>query len=325
MKKRTTLASIAMSFLMISVLAGCTTVAPQQQQPPKPPEETIKNGIKKFTEVTSYSYELAANADITDAEIGKIKFDGTMTGAVDIKDPKDPKFTLKIDGSGSDGSQTGSASADIRLGKEAVYFNLMKLDIGEELPEELTTYMSKWWKITLPEGVLDELSVSLPQGGEAEMTPEQKEMKELLDNTQFFSNPTYVGMEDVKGEQSYHYTVVLDKKAFMDFMKKAAEIEGQVVSESEMKDLELALEADIKGNVWVGSTTEVLNKVDLTVTANDGSGSISFSFVVGDVNKPVTLDTPADAEEFPVEEILGPMMMMMGGGDASMMDTSAQQ
>lgn len=316
----------------LALFSGCQQAAPAT--PAKPPEEVIKEGMTKLTDVTSYAYEVALNADVKDPTTGAVKFDVTLGGAMDVKDKKDPKITLKMDGSGSDDKgEGGSGSFEVRLNKDAVFFNLMKLELkgsqAEAIPAEVKEMMSKWWKITLPEGALDEVSASLPQGSMEEMTPEQKEMKKAFEDAKIFTNPTLVGTESVKGENSYHYTVTVDKKALSAFVAKAASMQGETMSEGDLKEMEAGLaQLDVKADVWVGQTSGVMNQMsgtmNLKADASGATGTIGFRLTLSDINKPVTVTAPADATEFPVEEFLGPLMMGMSGGmDPSMMDPSA--
>jgi hypothetical protein len=316
----------------LALFSGCQQAAPAT--PAKPPEEVIKEGMTKLTDVTSYAYEVALNADVKDPTTGAVKFDVTLGGAMDVKDKKDPKITLKMDGSGSDDKgEGGSGSFEVRLNKDAVFFNLMKLELkgsqAEAIPAEVKEMMSKWWKITLPPGALDEVSASLPQGSMEEMTPEQKEMKKAFEDAKIFTNPTLVGTESVKGENSYHYTVTVDKKALAAFVAKAATMQGETMSEGDLKEMEAGLaQLDVKADVWVGQTSGVMNQMsgtmNLKADASGATGVIGFRLTLSDINKPVTVTAPADATEFPVEEFLGPLMMGMSGGmDPSMMDPSA--
>jgi|GEM_PF-1329393 len=315
----------------LALFAGCQQAAPAV--PAKPPEEVIKDGMAKLTDITSYAYEVALNADITDPTTGKVKFDVNLGGALDIKDKKDPKMTLKVDGSGSDDKGNGgSGNFEVRLNKDAVYFEVMKLALtGEnsEIPKEVTDMFGKWWKITIPPGSFDELEASLPQGSSEEMTPEQKKMKEDFENANILSKPTLVGTENIKGESSYHYTVTIDKAALAKFIAKSAEDQGQPMTEADMKDMNDGLaKVEIKADVWVGQTSGIINQfsgsANITGSASEGSGTIGFRVTLSDVNKPVTIQAPTDATEFPVEDFLAPFMMGMSGSmDSSMMDSSS--
>ena len=85
---------------------------------------------------------------------------------------------------------------------------------------------------------------------------------------------------------------------------------------------------DFSGNVWVGQTSGVLNQVSGDIklkpaSTDEPSGTISVRLTLWDFNKPVTVQVPADAEEFPIEQLLGGMMggAAMGNGSLDMSTT----
>ena len=299
------------------VFAGCQQAAPQ-----KAPEQVVKDGIKGLTAVTSYEFEMAMKGDLTGPSgqtPAAVKFNFALGGSADMKDNNDPKINLKFDGSGGADDQSASGSAEFRMNKDALYFTLAKLDTkgGQPLPKEMVDkYIGKWWKIVIPPNALKEFTASLPQGGSQQnLTPEQQKLKDLFEKTQFFKNIKFVAVEDVKGEQSAHYSADLDKDAFMAFAEEAAKLkDGTVLSDADRKDMQDAMKKfDFMGNIWVGQTSGVLNQVSGDIklagtSASEPSGTISMRVTLWNFNKPVTIQIPADAQEFPIGGLLGGMM-----------------
>ncbi len=319
MKNRTIFASGLAAFVAAMVFAGCAATAPA---PEKVPEEVLKDGMVKMADLTSYKYDVSMKGDMEDPVSGDVKFDVKMNGSVDVKDMKNPKVSVKLDGSAEDGTgMSGSMKAEFMMNKQAVYFNLMNLDLGEEglLPPDVTDYMSKWWMIALPEGFLDEMEEA--SGG---VDMDNAEFKKVLEDSKVFATPEYVGSESVMGDPSWHYKVNIDKKAFLQFAREASEAQGETVSDAEFAEAEAVVEnVDIKGDVWVSSTSNVINKfvgsVDFEGGEGEASGTLDMEFMLGDINKPVNLNIPSGAEEFPVEAVLEPLQMMGSMGDSSMM------
>jgi hypothetical protein len=319
-------AAILSVFCALLIIAGC------QQGPAAPSKsgtDVIKDGMKKLMEVTSGNYDVALKADIQDKDAGSTKIDVTFGGVLDIKDQQDPKISLKLSGSGSSGEANGANGAlELRLNKTALFFNLMSLEMkGQQaLPDEMKAYLAKWWKITIPEEQRAEIFKSIPQGGTQQtLSPEQQKVKDLVDQTSFFSNPTFIGTEDVKGEQSYHYSVTLDKKATVDFIVKMAALQGEATpTAAEIADMNKTFETlDLTGDVYIGTVSGVLNKFSGTLKLNkvgdtETTGTVNVSITLGGVNQPVTLEEPAGAEEFPVDQIMG----AMAGGVSATGDTS---
>lgn len=317
MKRKMLFTGGVMALSAAMLLAGC-----QQAAPSKSPEEVVKDGMKKLTTVTSHEFEVAVVADVTGPKgqtPAKVKFNVTLAGAVDVKNPKDPKVNLKLDGSGNADDQSASGSAELRLNKENLYFDLAKLDIkgGEGVPPMLVGYIGKWWSFPIPAGALDQLTASLPTGGSSQesLSPAQQKMKALFENTQFFKNIKFVGVEDVKGEQSFHYTAEVDKDALQKVIVQTAEDNGQPTSADELKKLQDSLaKFDFVGNVWVGKDSGVLNQVSgdikLPASDTDPTGTISIRVSLWNLNKPVTVTVPAGVTEFPLKGLLG-------GGDTT--------
>ena len=309
------------------VLSGCSQAAPT-----KSPEEMLKDGMSKLRTVTSHEFEIALNADITGPKgetPAKVKFNAVLGGALDVKNPKDPKINLKLDGSGDSDGAPGSAGFELRLDKDNMYFDLAKLDIkdgkaGKSLvPPELVGYVGKWFSLPIPPGSLDELTAALPNGGGSQetLTPAQQKMKDLFEKTQFFKNIKFVGVDDVKGEQSFHYTADVDTAALETVIMTVAADNGQpMTAEQKQKMHESMAKFNFVGNVWVGKDSGVLNQVSgdikLPVSDSDPSGTISVRVTLWNLNKPVTVTVPKDATEFPLKGMMGGLMGGAAGAGA---------
>ncbi len=299
------------------VFSGC------QQAPKQAPEQMLKDSMKNLTSVTSGQYEFAVNANL-DGPQGqdpkKVKVDVTLAGSADIKDLQDPKFNLKFDASGNADATTAAAAAEIRLNKENLFFTLSKLEQkggGDFAKDFVDTYVGKWWKIAVPPEALKEVAAALPAGGQQSLTPEQQKMKELFESTQFFKDIKYVGAENVKNVPSYHYTVALDKDALTTFVVKATELQGKTLTDSDKADMQKGMkEFDFTGDAWVTQEGSVLHQIsgNLKLTPSETtspSGTIAVRATLWDLNKAVTVEAPANAQDFPAEALLN---AVMGGG-----------
>ncbi|MFC1751125.1 hypothetical protein ACFL2V_20245 [Pseudomonadota bacterium] len=333
MKNRKFISVMAAVAVSLSLFAGCQS-APA---PDKDADEVISEAFENGRNVLSHTYDVDAKADLK-AEGEMFNLNLLLSGVIDANDPKDPKFTVKFKGSVDDGMGTdGTADGELRLNDKAVYLFLKDLNItGEEMPEELTEMFGKWWNIPLPPEALEELEANLTLSGNAELTEEQEEILAMVEEA--FSDPKYTGTENIKGEPSWAYEVELDTNALIDVMKRYSEAQGETVSEEDIaKAREDLKDVVVKGKLWVGTKSNVITQmyIDLMFTG-DGqevpSGNITATITIGDVGNPQNVDTPSDSEEFPMEMLLGPMMMMDGavptgeGGipaDAMMFDESS--
>ncbi len=308
--------TLAVSGLMVLSfgLAGCQDVSAPTSQ--KAPEVALQEGLMKLSGMTSYNFDLGLKGDLkgpAGQPPAKVTFDATMKGGIDTKDAKDPRLNLNLKGNMMADQDGGDGELSFRMNKDALYLNLMALEgkgaitIPEEMKAEL---INKWWTMPVPPEALEEMAKSMPQGAEANMTEDQKKMKALIDQTKFFKNVAYVNMESVAGEQSYHYTGVLDKDAFSTFVAKAAELQGETVSEEEKAEMKASLESfDFSGDFYVGKDSGVLNKVKGVFTIKENadqsapSGSVTVEVTLSDLNKPVTIEVPADAQPIPAEAL----------------------
>lgn len=309
MKIKKLFAGVAVSSIVLLAFAGCTT-APA---PTKAPEEVLKEGLTNLSKVTSLKYDVAMNIDAKDEANVNSKMNFKFNGAFDMKDQKDPKVIFNMDGSVASVDLTGSAKMNFMLNKEAVYFNVGGLDLGEmmPIPEDMKAYMGKWYSYTLPEGAVDEMS----KAADADFDVEK--MDDLWSKTA----PEYVGTDSVAGDPSWRYKLVMDEESIAALTQQTAtdiSLEGAVVT----------------GDIWVSTTSNVVNQFKLSInkaaTAEDKNiGTATIMVTLSDINKPVTVSAPAGVSEFPVEQFMAEpsvaplMMMMMGGrGDPSMNDDS---
>jgi hypothetical protein len=296
-------------------LAGCQEAG----APEKAPEEVIQEGIIKLTEATSHSYDVSVKGDLkgpNGEKPEKVTFDMKADGSMEATDVKDPKFNLSLTGEMMADADGGKGTVDFRLNKDAIFMNLKALS-GEgavTIPPELSAELiGKWWTMPIPPEALAEIAASVPAtGSEEEMTPEQKKMKELVDSTKFFKDVKYIGSESVGGEPSHHYTAVMDQDAFTAFAVKASELQGQKISDAEVADMKQSMSMfDFSGDLYVGQNSGVLNKVKGVITfkaSPDGdtpTGTITVEGMVSDLNKPVTVEVPADAQPIPMELLGG--------------------
>ena len=312
MHKKKLLPVVLTTALVLS-LVGC--------QAKKTPDQAIKDGLKNLSSDKALSYDLALNADLKDKDAKEGKLNLALSGALDSKDQQDPKYTLKIDGSMQDASsdQAGSAQAELRLNKDQILFNVMKLDIqGVTLPTEATALMNQWWKFPLPPATKAAL-LKAANYSTQQLTPEQQKLKDLYENTKFFTDPKYVADETIGGEQSAHYTAMLDKTAVLNFFKAVAENQGETVTDDQMKQAQDGFSyLDTQVGVWVGNSSNTVNQVVVSANVNDTkdsvTGTVFFRLTLSDFNKAVQIDVPADAKDFPVELLGG---LLGGAGEAT--------
>jgi hypothetical protein len=302
----------ASGLVIVSIgMFGCQAAIPQ-----KAPEAVLQEGINKLADVTSYGYDVNLIGDLK-APQGEtpaaINFNFGLKGGVDMKDLKDPKLNLDLKGTFNADANGADGEIALKLNKDAIFLNLMSL-VGKgsiTVPEELKTqYVAKWWTMPLPPAALAELAKAAPGGDAANMTDAQKKMKALVEETKFFKNAQFVDSVAVGGEDSFHYTAELDKDALETFVAKASELQGTAMSDADKQSMKDSLaDLDLSGDIYIGKTSGAMNRMKGTLTLKPNAakpsptGTVTFDATLSDLNKPVTIDAPKDAQPIPPEAL----------------------
>lgn len=295
----------------------------------------VKDGIKKLADIKSSDFEMAITAALKSPKDQKLaNFNFTLSGDSDGTNQLEPKVNMHLDVSADAEGQNGSGAAEFRMNKDAIYFSLAKLAMKDEkganaVPPMLVGYIGKWWKIPIPEGALKQLMERASASGTSQesFTEQQAKMKAIFENTQFIKNVQLKGVDNVKGEQSYHYTGDIDKDAVEKVIYEAgaSSLTGvpAPTAEEKQKFHDALAKLNFTGEVWVGKDSGILNQMSgsvlLPASDTDPSGTVSFRMTFSNFNKTVNVVAPADAEEFPLKGLFG---SMLGASDPSLMDGS---
>jgi len=303
MREKKVMAGIAIGISALFLIAGCGTV----EEPKMSADEAVKHGLEKIADVKSYDYELSFSGDMKE-QGGNTNFGITLAGAVDSRNMKDPKMSMHLIGSLNGGQDmSGSVDAELILVNKALYGNVKKVDLNgmNELLTPYSSMFSKWWMYELPKEAMDALEKSTPEAStDTQLTEQQKQIKEAYENANLFSNPKYVGVDVVKGQDSYKYSVDFNKENFVKFIQKFSEIQGEeqmnadMVSEMNegMKDINLT------GFVWVDANSGVMNQLTGNIkVAGDQSANLTFRLSLGNIDKDVSVAVPSGAETIPAE------------------------
>lgn len=303
---------ISLLLLSLVFVTGCSALVPA------PDESLVKDGLKNLVGVSSYSFEVAISGDFDAAKEAKlIKFliDGQITGKVDTKDSKDPKFSMSLSGNGSlDSSAVQTIAADLRVNKENIFFNIASLPSFSDDPaqaEAFSQFVGKWWKVPIPEGTYTEDNPLIGLSSADEKVA--AEYRKLLDENDLFTDLSYKGEEVVKGENSFKYSCRLDKDGLKNFLIAQNKLSGGVeMTAEEMTQLDNLLNSTtFVGDIYVGSESKKVNKVSGHLYVKDASeeqvkeGNFDLSLTIWDFGKLVSLDLPEQAELFNPFMLLG--------------------
>lgn len=313
MKKLQILALI----VTMGIFAGCNWFS---ADPSLSPEETIKQGLSGFYNVYSASYELEVGAEVESDLVGEtVSFEAVLGGIFNLQSKENPHLSVKLTGNGvADDGDIQEVDLEMRVDKNNFYGIIASVpDLGEEVPTELLeSFVGQWWKIALPPTVFDNVNFA-PEDREANLTPEEKQMKELMDKTNFFKDIKYLGNAKVKGEKTFHYSAVLDTVAVQDFVAAASEIDGTRISGEDLVQFGTVLtNSNFEAELWIGQEDNTLRKLAGKFTLNDETGAtaqIDFALSLWDLNKDLAIEIPEEAKEFDPMMFLGAAALMQGG------------
>lgn len=283
--------------------------------------EDVQEGISNLTKVKSASYDLTLsgkvesdNPDVDGYETMDLLL--SFTGAYDNGDRANPKFSMElaVAGSADDGAEE-KAYGELRLINNSLYFVLSQLtDFAGEIPEGMVEpFIGKWWSVPLPPEYMS--SFNTYSGDQSEMTPEEKELTELFENTKFLTDVEYRGEEDVNGAMSSHYKGTLDKEAIVNFVIASGKIMGtlskqdiETTKESMTEGLE---KIEMSGDIWIGKDDKIARKWQGNFAYENSKADLSVDFdvtyTVDNLNEPVVLEAPENSEPFDV------LSLLMGG------------
>jgi hypothetical protein len=284
------------------------------------PKKIVKDGFKNLNEMETGMYELLLEGDIQGKdgeEMGTVSFVMNINGVIDGSDEKKPKFSMDVDGAmDSDDYDSQKLSLGIRTDGDFFYVYLGSLpNFSGDFPSELLMLVSgKWWQIPIPEESKDQFG----EKDEDDMTEDEKALKELMKNTEFFKNIKYEGIEDVRGTDCYKFEAEADREAIQSFVALSAEVQGQSLTGAQLSQLaEFLKNTDLPVTVWISVEDTIMRKIggELAIEGEDGgSFDMDFELTLYDLGEDLAVLIPVDTTLFDPETFLQGMMGGMQTG-----------
>lgn len=312
--------------VLVSILALFTSCG-WFDKGPGDAEEIVKEGFKKVQDVKSGDYILSVNGEMSPADnekgeevnkngLEKLVFNVDFSGVYDSNDSKNPKFTLVLAGEGSlNGGKEENLKAEMRGVGTDMYLVLDSMsDFGNPMYSAFTgSILKQWYKVAMPEGA----ATSYLSKSEEDMTPEEKKLKELFQNTSLWKKVKYKGEEMVDGVDSYKYRVVLDKAALKEFFVESAEITGNPMLAGTNGFDKFVDNTEFEGFVWIAKSDMTFRKLSGDVDVEDLEGvdaEFTMTYSISNLNGTVSVDTPENAKEFDPMSLLGGLGAGMADG-----------
>ena len=312
------------------VLGGCNLFG-ESSDSGKSPEQVLQSMQSKL-----YSWEMnkgnvtgSFSVDMKTVE-GDAKLSATFNEDFDMTDPENAKAKahLEMGGAGDVEGTKGEfgLKADmVMLGKK-MYFNVEEIDLtsaeepnmSEMVKAFITPYLKQWWMIDLPEEVVMSFDFEKSLTQELDLTEEQvQKLKELVENANLFTVVEDMGMEEINGTKTHHYSVKLDSDGLVTFMKEAAVIAGEPgpTPEEEQEVREALKDLDLSGQFWIGTKDMYPYKVDLKLNLKDieevESGTVTVLLTI-DPNAKVDVQAPEQAKDL-MEMLVEHLAVLLAG------------
>jgi hypothetical protein len=306
----------ALALATLTILSGCSWLGAKNDTVA---QDAVQAALVNSTKVKSENYDLLLKGKVKAGNDSKAQFkelDGSLgfSGVYDMKVQADPKFTLKVDVKGSvDGGKEQSVNGEMRLMNKTLYFSAAKLEtdaVPAAYQLAITQFLNKWWSVELP----PESFATLTTGAvdDKDLTPEQKQVRELMEKARFFKNVKSVGSDKVGEVVAEKYSVELDTAAVNKYLKDVLKITNATAAEAEVAQIDKMTAAlGFKGNVWVSKDDQMMRKIDgaVTLAASEATNNLALNFqvtyTVDNLNKDAKVELPAKSEKFDISKILG--------------------
>lgn len=304
------ISKVALFGLATSLLAfvGCT----QEGLPAgQSPEDVITEALLNQGEITESVYEITGSADLAgdvDGEQNSLKGNMRMAGSTNTKEGT-MIMTLTFDASMNGDSV--KADLEVRANEDGVFVKIGKIDVSDEETQELVElmleeYLGKWVELSFM------TSNDVVESGYAEVDYDKGDPLP-------FKNIEYVGITDILGLKSYHFTADVDEQLILNMMGDASTADAEEFFEA----------ATIKGDVYVAVNEKVISGFGGNITLNDPemNGIVELQVKVNPTrsNPVATPDAEIEFSEEDMGALLFGGLMGLGAGefDASLFEDPA--
>ncbi|MBI4994916.1 hypothetical protein HZC21_04725 [Candidatus Peregrinibacteria bacterium] len=304
---------IATLLIITFLISGCSLFK-------RDPKKTVNEGLSNFSDVKKMSYSFVMNG-IVKAPAGelpaKTQFNLDIAGKSDSKDKESLKGDMTVKMNISTDEQKNAAELLIKMLDKKVFMNLTKLELGvlssEQVKTQMGSVLNTWW------------SLSGENNPFSELTKEQADIKESFKETQFFTNASEEGKEEINGIKTTRYRVELDKEALKKFLLDIARLsDNQPTPEDEIAIKDSLNDLEFSGAAWIGED-DIFHRIKGTVLTAPKQGALSsfdVDYKAWDYGEEVLVSAPESSKEFNPLALL-PVLGAFGSFAQQAQDTGA--
>ncbi|QQR83055.1 hypothetical protein IPJ72_04520 [Candidatus Peregrinibacteria bacterium] len=187
-------------------------------------------------------------------------------------------------------------------------FNFKDPSIAPYLPI-IESYKDRWLKLS--SDFLPGIVSSLANERTDEMIEMEEKAKQFFVEADLFDVTKEYGTETVNGRDSYHYQVSLNQEGMTAYLNQLGSLMPDSTQTLQPADMDELFNSIKSIDLWIGKEDHQLSKGIINLMADNAesqgaSFDISLTILANSYNKPVSIEVPAEFEEF------DPLSLMMG-------------
>lgn len=142
-----------------------------------------------------------------------------------------------------------------------------------------------------------------------------KKLGAIYKEHQFLNIDKKLADQDIHGVASYHVQATVNKEKLKGFLEavKAANIKSMPLEQKDIDDVTKADFSKYPFEMWVSKKNRLITQ--LAISVEDKGTTYKMRVALKDINKPVTVEKPADAKS--ILELIGELTPSLSGGSSS--------
>ncbi len=293
--------------LLLLVPAALTLLSGCGSKPHEDPQAVLQKFKDASAEIKSGDLSAAVTIKGADTQ-DNLNLKGQLDLKFDRQKDADKKAEVGLTLSGglksADKSLSGNLAFVFRSLGNQFYLKLGKLESDDPslktFAPVIALYQGKWLK--LQQDLIPDSVKKLQEKDPATLKKEE-DLKTLFKSSNLLSISKEFGVENVNGKDAYHYGVTFNEAGLKDYLQKAAALNGgQPMSDQDLEQALKLAQSVSTAEMWIGTSDYYLYKGHLVLNPPKSESGVEMNVAVDldahSYNKTVSIDTPADAQEF---------------------------
>lgn len=301
-------AAIAIVIVLILIVVAAV-LALKWEELFVPPSQIMDKARENISNVKSGRFAGTLEFDVA-GQTGKVSVDSEG----DLNKSKEGDFKASLDITANIMGMSGSGNLEVMAVGENAYLKVNEVNLPpmpqlQQAATMINAMKGQWWKSSR--------STLFKQPPEQQaQSAKVKELEDLIKNTKFYKEVQKLGTEDVDGVSCYHYKIIPDPKALVNFISELSKLapEGEKAGPTpeELAKAEKVLTDASKNmniEVWVGKKDKYFHRFLFALKDYEAKpeppaqgpsvkiNNISIDLKMSKLNESVNLEEPKDAKD----------------------------